>query len=64
MSPIYQLIEIANEVQLMQLYPEIRKIIEKNCVISRFGIYEQHQGLDAIIEKVNKALESLIPSIP
>ncbi|KAF0539678.1 hypothetical protein F8M41_006937 [Gigaspora margarita] len=62
--PIYRLIEIADEIQLMQLYPEIRDIIEKNCVVSRSGIYEQHQGLDAIIEKVNKALKTLIPPVP
>ena len=31
--------------------------------MSRSGIYEQHQGLDAIIEEVNKALKALIPPI-
>ncbi len=36
----------------------------ENCVMSRSGIYEQHQGLDAIIEEVNKALKALIPSVP
>ena len=61
--PIYQLIEVADEVQLMQLSPEIREIVEKNCVVSRSGIYEQHQGLDAIIEEINKALKALIPPI-
>ncbi len=31
--------------------------------MSRSGIYEQHQGLDAIIEEVNKALKALIPPV-
>ncbi len=61
--PIYHLIEIANEMQLMQLHSEVCEIIEKYNVISRSGIYEQHQGLDAIMEKVNKMLKTLIPPI-
>jgi len=62
--PIYRLIEVADEVQLMQLHPDIRRIIEENCVVSRSGIYEQHQGLDAIMEEVNKTLKTLIPPVP
>ncbi|RIB19714.1 hypothetical protein C2G38_2181071 [Gigaspora rosea] len=62
--PIYRLIEAADEIQLMKLHPEIRNIVEKSCVVSRSGLHEQHQGLDAIIEEVNKALKSLIPPIP
>lgn len=62
--PIYRLIEVADEVQLMRLHPEVCETIEKNCVVSRSGIYEQHQGLDAIIEEVNKALKALIPPVP
>lgn len=55
---------MADEVQLMQLHPEIRDIVEKNSVVSRSGIYEQHQGLDAIMEEINKVLKSLIPPVP
>ncbi|KAF0511720.1 hypothetical protein F8M41_018199 [Gigaspora margarita] len=33
-------------------------------VISRSGLSDQHQGLDAILEEINKALKSLIPPIP
>ncbi|RHZ86475.1 hypothetical protein Glove_50g129 [Diversispora epigaea] len=62
--PIYRFLEVADEVQLMRLYPEVRETIEKNCIVSRSGIYEQHQGLDAIIEEVNKALKALIPPVP
>ncbi|RHZ86479.1 hypothetical protein Glove_50g125 [Diversispora epigaea] len=62
--PIYHLIEVFDEVQLMKLRPEIRDIVEKNCVVSRSGIYEQHQGLDAILEEINKTLKTLIPPIP
>lgn len=62
--PIYRLIEVADEVQLMQLHPDIRRIVEENCVVSRSGIYEQHQGLDAIMEEVNKTLKTLIPPVP
>ncbi|RIB03555.1 hypothetical protein C2G38_2049175 [Gigaspora rosea] len=32
--PIYQEIEVADEEQLMRLYPEIRKLIELNSAIS------------------------------
>ncbi|KAF0562000.1 hypothetical protein F8M41_014591 [Gigaspora margarita] len=62
--PIYHLIEVANEVQLMQLYPEVHNIVENNSVISRSGICNQHQELDAIIEEINKNLKVLIPSVP
>ena len=58
------MIEVADEVQLMQLHPEVCNIIEKNSVVSRSGIYEQHQGLDAIVEEVNKMLKTLIPPVP
>ncbi|RIB21667.1 hypothetical protein C2G38_2175981 [Gigaspora rosea] len=58
--PIYQLIEVANEVQLMQLHSEIHEIVEKNCVVSRSGIYEQHQWLDAIIEELRNNLFQVI----
>ena len=54
MSPIYRLIEVADEVQF---HPDICRIIEESCVVSRSGIYEQHQGLDAIMEEVNKTLK-------
>ncbi|RHZ88894.1 hypothetical protein Glove_20g27 [Diversispora epigaea] len=56
--------EIVDEIQLMQLHPEIREIIEKYYVVSRSGICEQHQGLNTIIKEVNKALKTLIPSVP
>jgi len=38
-------------------------IIKKNSVVSKSGLYEQYQGLDVIIEEVNKALKSLIPPV-
>jgi hypothetical protein len=62
--PIYRLIEIADEEQLMRLHPTIRDLVEKNNVVSRSGLINQHQGLDAILEEVNKALKALIPPIP
>ncbi|KAF0545762.1 hypothetical protein F8M41_001936 [Gigaspora margarita] len=62
--PIYCLIEVADEVQLMQLYPKVYDIVENNSVIYRSGICNQHQGLDAIIEEINKNLEALIPPVP
>ena len=62
--PIYQLIEISDEVQLKKLNPTIRDIIEQNSVVSRSGLYNQHQGMDAVLEEVNKALKNLIPPVP
>jgi hypothetical protein len=62
--PIYRLIEIADEEQLIKLHPDIRNIIENNCTISRSGFFNQHQGLDAILEEVNKALKTLISPVP
>lgn len=62
--PIYRLIELTDEEQFLRLHPEIRQLIEKNSVISRSGWSNQHQGLDAIIEEVNKALKTLIPPVP
>jgi hypothetical protein len=61
---IYRLIEVADEVQLMRLNPTIREIVEKNNVVSRSGLYNQHQGLDAILEEINKTLKTLIPPVP
>ena len=49
---------------MMRLRPEIRQLIELNSVISRSGWSNQHQGLDAILEEVNKMLKTLIPPIP
>src|SRR6185369_12189122 len=54
--PIYQFIEVADEEQLMCLHPEIKKLIEENSVVSCSGFLHQHQGLDAILEEVNKSL--------
>jgi len=62
--PIYRMIDIADEVQLMQLDLTIRDIIEKNSVVSRSGCFNQHQGLDAVLEEINKTLKTLIPPIP
>ena len=45
----------------MWFHPEV--IIKKNSVVSKSGLYEQYQGLDVIIEEVNKALKSLIPPV-
>lgn len=62
--PIYQEIEVSDEEQLMRLRPEIRQLVELNSVVSRSGWSNQHQGLDAILEEVNKMLKTLIPPIP
>ena len=48
----------------MCLHPEIRQLIEQNVVVLRSGWSNQHQGLDAILEEVNKMLKTLIPPIP
>jgi hypothetical protein len=61
--PIYRLIEITDEEQMLRLKPEIRNLIQEKIVISRSGFLNQHQGLDAILEEINKVLKSLIPPI-
>jgi hypothetical protein len=48
----------------MRLHPEIRRYVEQFSVVSRSGWNNQHQGLDAILEEVNKSLKTLIPPIP
>ena len=48
----------------MCLRPEIKKLIEENSVVSRSGWSNQHQGLDAILEEINKSLKVLIPPVP
>ena len=50
--------------QLKRLHPIVCNIIEQNSVVSRSGLYNQHQGMDAVLEEVNKALKTLIPPIP
>lgn len=62
--PIYQSIEVSDEEQQLRLCPEVRQIIEQNSVVSRSGWMSQHQGLDAILEEVNKALKALVPPVP
>ncbi len=62
--PIYQSIEIANGEQQLRLHPEVNQIIEQNSVVSRSGWASQHQGLDAILEEVNKVLKALVPPVP
>ena len=47
-----------------ELYPEVCQIIEQISIVSRSGWISQHQGLDAILEEVNKALKALIPPVP
>ena len=62
--PIYKLLEISHEEQMLRLKPQVRDAIESASVISRSGLWNQHQGLDAILEEINKGLKSLIPPIP
>jgi hypothetical protein len=49
---------------LSRLKPLVRKNIEKISVVSRSGLWNQHQGLDAILEEFNKSLKSMIPPVP
>ncbi|RHZ49681.1 hypothetical protein Glove_518g13 [Diversispora epigaea] len=62
--PIYRLIEITYEEQMQKLKPPIHDMIEKYCVISRSEYKNQHQGLDTILEEINKTLKSLVPPVP
>jgi hypothetical protein len=62
--PIYRLIEITYEEQMLQLKPEIYNLIQERIVTSRSKLLDQHQGHDAILEEINKTLKSLIPPIP
>ncbi|KAF0551460.1 hypothetical protein F8M41_023403 [Gigaspora margarita] len=62
--PIYKLLEVSYEETLLNLKPQIRETIENISVISRSGLHNQHQGLDAIMEEINKALKSLISPVP
>lgn len=47
----------------MWLHLTICDLVEKNSVVSRSGLIDQYQGLDAILEEVNKALKTLIPPV-
>ena len=62
--PIYKLLEVSHEEQMLHLKPQVKEIIENASVISCSGLWNQHQGLDAILEEVNKGLKSLIPPVP
>ncbi|RIB06887.1 hypothetical protein C2G38_2215983 [Gigaspora rosea] len=62
--PIYKLLEVSYEKTLLNLKPQIRENIKNFSVLSRSELQNQHQGLDAIIEEINKALKSLIPPVP
>jgi hypothetical protein len=57
-------LEVSHEEQMLRLKPQIKEIIENASVISCSGPWNQHQGLDAILEEVNKELKSLIPPSP
>lgn len=58
------MLEVSHEEQMLRLKPQVRELIENASVISRSGLWNQHQGLDAILEEVNKELKSLIPPVP
>src|SRR6266542_6334578 len=62
--PIYRLIEITDEEQMLRLKSEIYSLIQEKIVTLRSKLLDQHQGYDAILEEINKALKSLIPPIP
>lgn len=62
--PIYRLLEVSHEEQMLRLKPQVKESIENASVISRSGHRNQHQGLDAILEEINKGLKSLIPPVP
>src|ERR1044072_6527240 len=62
--PIYRLIEITDEEQMLGLKPKIFSLIQEKIVTSQSTLLDQHQGHDAILEEINKALKSLIPPIP
>ena len=62
--PIYKLLEVSHEALLSCLKPSIRKNVEKSLVVSRSGLWNQHQGLDAILEEFNKSLKSMISPVP
>ena len=49
---------------MLRLKPEIFSLIQEKIVTSRSKLLDQHQGHDAILEEINKALKSLIPPIP
>ncbi|CAG8821776.1 10007_t:CDS:2, partial [Racocetra persica] len=44
--------------------PEVFNLIQERIVTSRSKLSNQHQGHDAILEEINRALKSLIPLIP
>jgi len=56
--------KLADEEQRLRLRPEIDKLIQESIVTSRSKLSDQHQGHDAILEKINKMLKLLVPSIP
>src|SRR6185295_3187550 len=49
---------------MLRLKPEINHLIQERIVTSRSELLNQHQGHDAILEEINKALKLLIPPIP
>ncbi|RHZ73247.1 hypothetical protein Glove_232g57 [Diversispora epigaea] len=49
---------------MQKLKSPIHNMIEKYCVISCSGYKNQYQGLDAILEEINKALKLLVPPVP
>jgi hypothetical protein len=55
--PIYKLIKVSHKEQMLRLKPQVQELIENASVISRSGLWNQHQGLDAIFEEVYKELK-------
>ncbi|CAG8699388.1 2804_t:CDS:2, partial [Racocetra fulgida] len=62
--PIYRMLEISHKENLLYLKPHIREIVENFSVVSHSELQNQHQGLDAVVEEINKELKSLIPPVP
>ncbi|KAF0462463.1 hypothetical protein F8M41_000294 [Gigaspora margarita] len=61
---IYCLIDASDEIQLIKLNSAICNIIDKYSVVSRSELINQYQGLNTILEEINKTLKLLIPPIP
>ena len=61
--PIYQLIEVTDEAQMLCLKPGIRNLVKRKTVISQSRYLNQNQGLDAVLEEINKTLKLMVSPV-
>src|SRR5438128_12430261 len=56
--PIYQLIEVTDEAQMLCLKPGIRNLVKRTTVLFQSRYLNQNKSLDSVLEEINMTLKT------